>query len=98
MSVSDAHSTTEETEDEPTCDSCGYSHWRMILHKTGETWGDPATRRTLMLCDICYSTFVGRAARYPSQYAEQLPVMQVIAYVGNAILDKLEDMRMRTLR
>lgn len=41
------------------------------------------------LCEICANSYSGIASEFPSQYPHSLPVLKMIAYVGNVILEEL---------
>lgn len=48
-----------------------------------------------MLCDLCFSTYTGNAFEAPRNYPNQLAIMQTVCYVGNIIMDKLDQVMQR---
>ena len=64
------------------CESCG-----SVAPLANFPLGFPESKDRL-LCELCSSSFIGNATRYREQY-ENVSLYQVIAQVGNVILDKL---------
>ena len=63
------------------CDSCGSvaPTYTQKIH---------CPDRTRELCEVCASSFIGNATRYPDQYVN-VQLYQSLAQVANLILDKI---------
>ncbi len=68
----------DEEDELVTCDCCGYPTALVEYTSTGKA--------TVMLCEICYSTFLSKAILYPNQCSDT-SLYQSIGYIGNMILD-----------
>ena len=45
------------------------------------------------LCSLCRSTLAGVAYEYPEQYPGQEVALRTICYIGNVILEAIEDLK-----
>jgi hypothetical protein len=79
----------EEKTDAVCCDSCAYEA-PLAEFRRAPRFGQEHAEETKLLCRLCAGSWSGKAIDYPRQYPDAY-TMQVVCNVGNAILEKLDD-------
>ena len=67
------------------CEFCEFETYEL------EESTDGFPRRTGKLCKLCMATFAGTAYFYPSQYKSNSAILRSISYVGNKIIEAIEN-------
>lgn len=71
------------------CDACKFEG---IPVKAYTDTGVDNKPQTLMLCEVCASTLIGTAARYPALYPD-LKFYRTIGWIANKILTEMRVLR-----
>ena len=77
----------EEIEE---CHGCGFETDE--LHRYSAHVGQGETK-IFEFCDICYTSFSGNAAIYPTQYEGVGKVLQHVSYCTNLILAAIKELK-----
>ena len=77
------------------CESCAYPAKKLKAYRMTRNFTNPEKKQEKMLCILCASTMAGTACEYPEQYhtAHEDQILQAICFVGNAILDAIEELK-----
>ena len=84
-----------EEGETPQCHSCSaelpLEKMKDYSDSYGGSFGPHRLEAPFNLCELCAGTYAGNAAVYPAQYEQNGKILQAICFVGNKILERIDE-------